>query len=62
MNKASITDWLDVGNHHSCPDDGYGIVVHIFRTDTNDRQERSCIHPEPDMESRLAAAHSLEVK
>lgn len=44
-NKAKINDWLTVGNCHSCPDDGYEIVIHIFRHDTGERQERCCVHP-----------------
>lgn len=45
-NKAKINEWLDVGNHHSCPDEGYRCVIHIFRRDTGDQQERSCVHPD----------------
>lgn len=45
MNKAKINDWLWVGNCESCPDEGYELVVHIFRHDTGDRQERCCVHP-----------------
>lgn len=45
MNKAQINDWLWVGNHHSCPDPEHEMVVHIFRRDTGDKQERSCVHP-----------------
>lgn len=53
MNKAKITDWLDVGNHHSCPDEGYELVIHIFRNDTGEKQERSCVHPFPRESLRM---------
>lgn len=45
-NKANICHWLDVGACDACPDDGYKMVVHIFRRDTGDKQERNCVHPD----------------
>lgn len=45
MNKAKINDWLSVGNCESCPDTEHEMVIHIFRHDTGDKQERHCIHP-----------------
>ena len=45
MNKAKINDWLWVGNCESCPDSEHEMVVHIFRHDTGEKQERCCIHP-----------------
>lgn len=46
MFKAKINEWLDVGSCETCPEDGYDIVIHIFRCDTNDRQQRHCVHPD----------------
>lgn len=45
-NKAKINDWLYVGACDSCPDAEHGMVIHIFRHDTNDKQERHCVHPD----------------
>lgn len=45
MNKAKINDWLSVGNCESCPDPEHEMVVHIFRHDTGEKQERCCVHP-----------------
>ncbi len=46
MLKARINDWLWIGEHKSCPDDGYELVVHIFRTDQGKDQQTTCIHPD----------------
>lgn len=44
--KAKINAWLDVGDCTACPDDGYGMCIHIFRRDTHERQERCCVYPD----------------
>ena len=46
-NVAKINDWLWVGNCYSCPEFQGDAVIHIFRTDTNDKQERACVHGLP---------------
>lgn len=43
-NKAQINDWLWVGNCESCPDPEHEMVVHIFRHDTGEKQERCCVY------------------
>lgn len=43
---AKINDWLWVGNCVAYKDMHYEMVIHIFRHDTNDRQERHCVHPD----------------
>lgn len=52
-NKAQINDWLAVGNCHSCPESQDEMIIHIYRTDTNERQERCCVYREDASHLRM---------
>jgi protein-tyrosine phosphatase len=43
-NRAQINDWLAVGACQACSESRDELIIHIYRTDTDEKQERHCTY------------------